>query len=145
MQTFAKHRRSGLQSRGFGSEVLQHDVTQKRKLAVEEMPGAGHHRHGQVLRPRPIQDFVQRHNVIDLTLDHQGVGGHGRHVKARDSRADQHQARRRTHIGPICRAWVKLGSGLSGDVAPERKPRQREWLVSERGITQVMGHHGQQV
>ena len=41
------------------------------QLAVEEMIGARHHDHRQLLRPRPVEHRGERHGLVVLAVDHQ--------------------------------------------------------------------------
>ncbi len=59
---------------------------------MEKMTAAGKHNDRQLLRPRPGEDIGQRHHLVLLAVDDDGVGGYGLKCEAAHGRPDQHEA-----------------------------------------------------
>ena len=78
------------------------------------MPDARYHRDRQRLGAGPIEHGGQRHDVVLLAVDHDGVGRHVGDLETPDRRADQHQP-----VGVGGRAEPRGGGG--GGVAAERE------------------------
>ena len=60
---------------------------QCHQAAMEKMAGAGKHRYGQCLRPRPVEHVFQRYDVVLLAMNDQRMRGHIIDRKAPDRRS----------------------------------------------------------
>ncbi len=132
---------------------LTDPVAQGQQQAVEKMPRARKHDHGQLLRPRPVEHAGQRHHIVLLTMQHQhalcerwGVGRFNlRHVETADGRA--HQSEMLQGGAPMLQGQRTT----RGDGGAEGKSGQRQGqrLALKPGLLRDLRNevveHGQQI
>ena len=116
------------------------DALQLRQAAVEEVAAAGEHDDRQLLRPRPREHVGERHHVVLLAVDHDGVGGHGLDGEAAHGGADQHQALARS----TCLRDARLHERAEREAGehdrqrvPKRSARVREHAASASSVSPI--------
>src|SRR4051812_9961384 len=77
------------------------EIAQHMQLAMEEMIGARYQRHRQVLRPRPVEHRGERNCDIELAMDDERAGGHGRQLTVDDRDPNQHDSFRSDSLGKL--------------------------------------------
>ena len=96
---------------------------QLEQPAVEEVPAAGKHDDGQLLRPRPREHLRQRHDVVLLAVDDDRVGGH-RGSPSAARRAPRARGVARRPIAPPSSARTRRTRIRRGRPAARRRPRR---------------------
>ena len=102
---------------------------QLRQPAVEEMRAAGKHDDRQLLRPRPVEHLGERHDLVLLAVDDDGVGRHVADREALDGGPDEHQALRRRRVAPrrVCTNDPNENpASTSGSDSPNSRLRMRK-------------------